>query len=125
MAGSKLEIGDVIRVLLPLHIPTGHEQEGQRPAVVVGILENTGRSRFPMLLIAPMTTQLEPWAVQNPVLYPIISSGMSGLTQDSVVLLDQIRAVSLSRLLGFLGTLEQQTTETIKSCLGTVFELKK
>ncbi len=124
MAGERLEIGDVIRVFLPRHLPSGHEQEGQRPAVVIGIIENTGASRFPMLLIAPMTTQIESWTIKNPLLYPIISAGLVGLTQDSAILLDQIRVVSLSRLLGFSGTLEQSVVKEIQVCLTTMFGLQ-
>ncbi len=31
-----LEIGDIVSALFPFHDPAGHEQEGHRPAVVVG-----------------------------------------------------------------------------------------
>jgi mRNA interferase MazF len=124
VAGERLEIGDVIRVCLPRHLPSGHEQEGQRPAVVIGVVENAGTSRFPMLLIAPMTTQIESWTTRNPLLYPIVSAGLVGLTQDSAILLDQIRVVSLSRLLGFSGTLEQSIVKEIRVCLATMFELQ-
>jgi hypothetical protein len=34
---SDLGRGDVILVRLPAHQPSGREQEGQRPAVIVGI----------------------------------------------------------------------------------------
>jgi mRNA interferase MazF len=123
MPGNRLEIGDVIRVLLPRHVPAGHEQEGQRPAVVIGTTDGLGSTRFPMLMIAPMTTQLEAWTRNNPLLYPIIPAGIAGLSQDSAILLDQLRALSLSRLLGFMGTLETAQIEKIKSATGKIFEV--
>ncbi len=123
VAGNQLEIGDVIKVLLPKHSPSGHEQEGRRPALVVGTFTQVGAMRFPMVMIAPMTTQIASWTTQNPSLYPRISSGTAGLTEESVILLDQIRAVSLSRMLSFLGTLDAAQLEPINRLLSRVFLL--
>ncbi|MEH2280268.1 MAG: type II toxin-antitoxin system PemK/MazF family toxin [Nostoc sp.] len=50
-----LECGDVVIVTLPTSNPRGCEQQGTRPAVVVGI--PWGEVRYPMLMIAPLTTQ--------------------------------------------------------------------
>ncbi|WP_292760831.1 type II toxin-antitoxin system PemK/MazF family toxin [Nostoc sp. NOS(2021)] len=50
-----LECGDVVIVILPTSNPRGREQQGTRPAVVVGI--PWGEVRYPMLMIAPLTTQ--------------------------------------------------------------------
>jgi mRNA interferase MazF len=124
MAGNQLEMGDVIKVMLPKNTPSGHEQEGRRPALVVGSFESLGTMRFPMILIAPMTTQIDRWATQNTTLYPLLTAGTVGLSEDSVVLLDQIRAVSLSRLLTFLGTLQPQQVEPIHKTLQTIVGTK-
>ena len=41
MKSQPLKCGDVVFVNLPSHNPKGHEQEGRRPAVIVGVpLEN-------------------------------------------------------------------------------------
>ena len=41
-----LAVGDVISALFPEHVPGGREQQGYRPAVVVGIPERLGLPRF-------------------------------------------------------------------------------
>ena len=38
------------------HDPSGQEQAGLRPAVLVGLPTNAGRPGFPGLLLAPITT---------------------------------------------------------------------
>lgn len=55
-SGERLEIGDVVSALFPMHHPGGREQEGYRPAVVVGLPEFAGTPRFGVLIVAPMTT---------------------------------------------------------------------
>lgn len=101
-----LECGDVVIVALPTHTPRGREQQGTRPAVVVGV--PWGEVRYPMLIIAPLTTQTGSWALNNPSLYPSLEVGTGGLTKFSIVLLDQVRALDVSRVLAYLGTLTPQ-----------------
>ncbi|BBD67245.1 hypothetical protein NIES4072_54620 [Nostoc commune NIES-4072] len=48
-----LECGDVVIVNLPTSTPRGREQQGTRPAIVVGIPWR--EVRYPMLMIAPLT----------------------------------------------------------------------
>jgi mRNA interferase MazF len=98
-----LECGDVIIVNLPTSTPKGREQQGTRPAVVVGI--PWGEVRYPMLMIAPLTTQSGSWAFNNPSLYPCLLAGAGGLCLSSIVLLDQTRGLDINRVLAYLGTL--------------------
>ena len=103
MANQSLNRGDIILINLPSHNPRGHEQEGIRPAVIIGL--PPGDVRYPVVVVVPLTTQLGGWVRKNPLLYPIIQSGTGGLTQKSVVLCDQIRAVDVQRVVGYLGKL--------------------
>jgi mRNA interferase MazF len=80
-----------------------HEQQGVRPAVVVGI--PPGETRYLLVVIAPLTTRIGQWAQQNPVIYPQLPAGTGGLTQNSVVLLDQIRAIDAQRIIKYIGSL--------------------
>lgn len=98
-----LECGDVVRVTLPTHIPRGHEQQGIRPAVIVGV--PSGEVRYPMIVIVPLTTLSGSWSDNNPRLYPRLEAGAGGLPQSSIVLLDQVRGLDLRRVLDYLGTL--------------------
>ena len=101
-----LNIGDVVTARFPESRPTGHEQDGIRPAVIVGLPERIGAPRFRTILLAPMTTaRQQPWATQSPNLYPFLAAGTAGLPSDSLVLLDQIRALDFSRLMRRVGSL--------------------
>jgi mRNA interferase MazF len=95
--------GDIVLIALPSNQPRGREQEGTRPAVVVGIPD--GQMRYPMLFVAPLTTKKGEWVKSNLMLYPILATGIGGLTQSSVVLLDQIRAVDARRVMAYMGSL--------------------
>jgi len=53
---SLLQPGDVVIALFPEHVPAGHEQRGVRPAIVLGFPEKLGQPRFPVVLVAPLTT---------------------------------------------------------------------
>lgn len=95
--------GDVLSVVFPTHLPPGHEQEGPRPVVVVGV--PTGPLRYPVILVVPLTSQTGAWASKNPALYPKLPIGAGGLTLPSTVLLDQLRAIDARRVQRFLGSL--------------------
>ncbi len=89
----------VVTVKLPVHNLQGHEQEGYRPAVIVGVPDALGTPRYPMVLIVPLSTQIRPWVKQTPKLYPVLKTGMGGLTADSVALLDNLRAIDANQKL--------------------------
>jgi mRNA interferase MazF len=94
-----LEIRDVVLVRLPRHSPRGYEQEGLRPGVIVGVPRIAGEPRFPVLLLAPFTTDRGyQWSYQSPELYPRLESGAGHLSTKSICLLDQTRAIDLSRV---------------------------
>ena len=89
-------------VALPSHLPPGHEQEGRRPAVVVGIPSEP--LRFPVVYIVPLTSQFGAWARKNPMMYPVLPPGTGGLPLVSVALLDQMRGLDVRRVRDYLGT---------------------
>lgn len=103
----RLEIGDVVSALFPVHRPGGHEQAGYRPAVVVGVPERLGTPRFGSLLLAPMTSDRgQDWAERSPALYPRYAAGTAGLRSPSICLLDQTRALESERVNRYRGTLD-------------------
>jgi mRNA interferase MazF len=99
----KLKRGDVVLVQFPSSVPSGHEQEGQRPAIVVGI--PLGVVRYPTVVVVPLTTQGGPWAKENSQVYPLLPAGSGQLKQDSIALLDQVRAVDVQRIVRYFGSL--------------------
>jgi mRNA interferase MazF len=103
-AGGPIAVGDVLEVDFPEHRPPGSEQEGTRPALVVGLPRRLGIPRYPVLLVAPLTSDRgQAWAGAAPALYPRLSEG--GLPAPSLLLLDQVRSLDLSRVVKRIGKL--------------------
>lgn len=96
----KQKHGDVVLVKFPSSVPSRREQEGQRPAIVVGI--PLGVVRYPTIVVVPLTTQNGLWAQENSNVYPKLPAGIGRLKQDSIVLLDQILAVDVRRVVSYL-----------------------
>ena len=118
---NRLKRGDLILVILPSHQPKGREQEGRRPAIVVGIPQ--GEVRYPVLLIAPLTTQTGDWVQKNTSLYPGLEAGVGGFSQASVVLVDQIRAIDVRRVVAYLGSLTTKEYKPIQNALKQLLEI--
>jgi len=119
-----LRLGAVIIVRLPVHRPTGHEQEGHRPAVVVGLPDRLGAPRFPVLVAVPVTPyRRQPWVESAPELYPMLQAGSGGLPQASVALLDQIRSLDSTRVLRWLGRLTDVESMPIREALRHMLSL--
>lgn len=119
-------MGDVLRIRFPSQHPSGHEQTGTRPAVVVGIPELLGSPRFPALIVVPFTTRDAAdtgYVAASPALYPAIRAGAGGLTADSVALVDNIRAVDITRILDRLGHLNPDQYAPIRSALRGMCDL--
>ncbi|MEH2382107.1 MAG: type II toxin-antitoxin system PemK/MazF family toxin [Nostoc sp.] len=114
-----LECGDVVIVTLPTSTPREPEQQGTRPAVVVGI--PWGEVRYPILMIAPLTTQSGSWVFNNPSLYPRLLVGAGSLPLSSILLLDQTRGLDINRVLAYLGTLTPEQYVPITNGLTQLF----
>lgn len=102
----------------PAQDPQGHEQEGYRPAIVVGLPATLGRPRFDMVLVVPLTTdRKQSWAAASPELYPRLQAGVAGLPQVSIVLLEQTRTLDKGRMARYLGRLSEAQYEAIRQGL--------
>lgn len=124
MSATKLELGDVVTARFPAQNPQGHEQEGYRPAVVVGLPETLGRPRFSMVLVVPLTSdRKQGWAAASPDLYPRLEAGVAGLPQASIVLLEQTRTLDKGRMARYLGQLSGAQYEPIRRGLVRMCEL--
>ncbi len=111
---ERLAPGDIVVVRFPEHIPPGHEQHGAQPAVVLGLPEVLGEPRFPVVLVAPLTTDRgQLWAERSPALYSRLPAGAGGLPSASIVLLDQVRFLGLERVAAYLGTVRTDAYQPI------------
>ena len=119
MTDHILLIGDVVTA----KFPSGREQEGYRPAIVVGIPNRLGKLRFPLVFVVPMTTDRgQKWADINPNLYVRFSAGIAGLKSPSIALLDQVRAIDVSRIVAYRGSLTPQQYAAIAESLQKIME---
>jgi len=95
----------------------GHEQTGQRPALVV--LNNSSISQLSVIMIIPFTKY--PNASTFPHTIPIQPSLVNGLDLPSVLLIFQLRAIDKSRVIKTIGQLEpqiyKQVTKEIRKLL--------
>jgi mRNA interferase MazF len=109
MTERVLQVGDVVTVKFPSQVPRGREQEGFRPAIVVGLPSRLGKLRFPLIFVVPMTTDRgQDWVRNSPNLYVRFAAGVAGLKSPSIALLDQVRAVDVSRVVAYRGSLSSQ-----------------
>jgi mRNA interferase MazF len=118
-----LQIGDVVTAKFPSQNPSGREQEGYRPAIVVGLPSRLGKLRFPLVFVVPMTTDRgQEWADINSELYVRFSAGVAGLKSPSIALLDQARAIDVSRIAAYRGSLTPQEYAAIAEALQKIIE---
>lgn len=91
----------------------GHEQKGARPALVLSQTEIAVHQRYPLIIVAPLTSTL----VLGP-LYPTLApTKRTGLSNASRVLLDQLRAIDKRRILRILGEIEKAEQKLVTAGL--------
>jgi len=108
--------GDV--VLCDLNPTTGTEQAGIRSAVVLQI--DRANTVSPHTIIAPFTTTIRQVILSSHVFVP---AGIGGLSQDSVVLCEQIRVIDKSRVIRVLGHLDRSYMDGIAKAVRTILGL--
>ncbi|MBC7544863.1 MAG: type II toxin-antitoxin system PemK/MazF family toxin [Candidatus Sericytochromatia bacterium] len=105
--------------LLPERYPTGHEQMGIRPVIVIA---RPFPTRFPTVIAVPLTSKVHGWQAINPALCPMIMPGDNGLTTPSAALLDHLQSIDEERLERRLGGLTDaelaQILKGLRSLLG-------
>lgn len=98
-------------------IPAGNEQGGRRPALI--IQNDIGNKKSNTTIIAAITSTI--YGVKYPF-HVEISKSESGLPEHSTIKLEQIRTISISRLVGFIGSLSYgkmlKVDEAIRASLG-------
>ena len=123
MTNRILQVSDVVTVQFPSQVPRGKEQEGFRPAIVVGLPSRLGKLRVPLVVVVPMTTNRgQDWVKNSPNLYVQFSAGVAGLKSPSIALLDQVRAIDVSRVVAYRGSLTSRQYGEIAQGLQQMIE---
>jgi mRNA interferase MazF len=122
MSRQLLQCGAIITAAFPEQMPQGREQQGYRPAIVVGFPDTVAVPRFPLVMVIPLTSDRgQSWAIKSPSLYPRFPVGVAGLRSPSIALIDQVRALDISRIVAYRGTLSPQEYQPILNGLQQIF----
>lgn len=125
MSRRPLAPGNVLLARLPQLAPPRHEQSGTRPVLVVALPDRIGAPRYPMIVAAPLTTQLGEWVAASPHLYPVLEVGMGGLVRASAVMLDHVRGIDAGRVIKPLGVLSAEQYAPIWASLEVMFGFRE
>lgn len=109
--------GDVFMARLGPH--KGSEQAGSRPVIVVS--RDSISQNSPVVLIVPVTDRRHKHRI-----YPsqvVLKQGDGGLTKESVVLGEQLRAISTSRFIRQMGHLSAGGMAEIGEALRIALDL--
>ena len=110
-----LSRGDVVMVDLDPNV--GHEQGGQRPALIISA-DTLNRSPVGLVIVAPITGTDRGIPAHVKVPAP-----EGGLTKASVIMADQIRTVSRLRVARRLGAVSSSTMDQVEDRLRLVLDL--
>jgi mRNA interferase MazF len=102
--------GDVYEVDHPS--VDGREQAGQRPSLILQDEAFAGRS--PLVVTIPFTTAA---VTRFPAVIPVAASTANGLTQDSFLLVFQVRASDRARIKKKLGTVDPAVLAQVYAAL--------
>jgi mRNA interferase MazF len=97
----------------------GSEQAGQRPVVVVS--RDSINEHSSVVVVVPVTDR-----AHKKTIYPshvVLSVGEGGLVKESVVLGEQVRAISTTRLIRYMGHLSGLNLTQIASALRIVLDI--
>ena len=108
--------GDII--LCDFNPVIGTEQSGIRPAVIIQI--DRANAASPHTIVAPLTSRIRKSLLPSHVFVPI---GIANLTQDSVILCEQIRVIDKSRIIRVIGHLDREYIMQLNVALCTILGL--
>ena len=109
--------GDIYKARLEPH--EGSEQGGERPVIVVS--RDSINQYSPVVVIVPITDKSN--KTRSYPSHAILKAGEGGLTMDSLALGEQVRAISASRLVKYVGHLPPQKMAEVAAVLKIVLDL--
>ena len=109
-----MKIGEIW--LVDLEDSKGHEQQGTRPAIVVGLANS-------MIIVVPLTTNLR--SARFPYMHSISPTHQNGLANDSIALVFQISTLDQVRLRHRIGSINEGDRQAINSLLIDLLKLNE
>ena len=98
---------------------TGAEQGGIRPALV--IQNNIGNSKSPAIVAIAITSKLK--SMHLPVHVVIDDLESCGLTENSMVLTEQVKTIDKSRVVGYIGECPHFLMKKIEKAIKIEFDI--
>jgi mRNA interferase MazF len=117
MNNSTIKRGDLYYAYLNPVI--GSEQGDTRPVLI--IQNNMGNEFSPTLIIAPLTGNLR----KNPLPTHVQIPCSAGIDRESLVLLEQIRAIDRSRIYNYIGRIGDRLQNAVDKALAVCIGLEK
>ena len=105
--------------LVDLNPVVGTEEAGIRPALVVQI--DKANAASPHTIIIPFTTRIREVKLPSHV---SIRAGTGGLTEESVLLCEQIRVIDKRRLVRRTGNIEEEDLRKVGIALKVILGLE-
>ena len=103
--------GDIYLVDLGSNV--GSEQGGCRPVLL--LQNDVGNHYGPTLIVAPITSRV--WKKSEQPTHCRLEK-MAGLSENSMVLLEQITTIDKSRVKKYMGTLDKEQMNRVAACIG-------
>ena len=104
-----IQRGDIY--LADLRPAVGSEQDGIRPVLIVQ--NNTGNRFSPTVIAAAITSRQT--KARLPTHVPV--GDAQGMYFNSIIMLEQIRTLDKSRLLNYIGTVDQETMRQVNEAI--------
>ena len=101
----QIQRGDIYHA--DLRPAVGSEQNGVRPVLIVQ--NNIGNKYSPTVIAAAITSRRT--KARMPTHVPV--GEVTGMFPDSTILLEQLRTLDKSRLLEYIGTVDQETMRQV------------
>ena len=105
--------------MVDLNPVVGTEQTGIRPALVIQI--DRANVTSPHTIIIPLTTRIRETILPSHVKIP---TGVGGLTEDSILLCEQIRVIDKRRLVRRIGNIEEEDIRKVVIALKVILGLE-
>jgi len=105
-------------ILCDLNPVIGTEQAGIRPVVIIQI--DRANTVSPHTIIAPFTSKIRRALLPSHVFVP---SGIGGLSQNSVILCEQVRVIDKSRIIKVIGLLDEDYMMQLNVALSNILGL--
>lgn len=105
----KVRRGDIFYADLGERV--GSEQDGTRPVLI--IQNNTGNANSPTVVVAILTSKIKKMHLPTHVYLGV----RFGLTEESIVMLEQIVTIDRKRLKGYVGTLDAASINKVEDAM--------